>query len=428
MKIKQQIVTDESSRSLRRFANSINSPFTEQTYVNNLKGYMEYHNIKDFDDLLTIDKEKTFEMIEDYIEYNRKKKQRSNSRINGILCAIRLFYSANRYDELNWYILARFKGKERKKMVNDRSYSRAEIKKMLEYADVRMKVAILLMTSSGIRVGGLASITYKDLQYIEQYKLYKIRIYSDDLTDSYFTFCTPECAKFIDLYLEERKRQYGEDLKPDSPLIRKDMDCFTDLKLTPHSIGERIRRINIAAGIKASQSIKEGDNPIEVRRQRHQIMTCHGFRKFFNTICVDSDMKHLAKEILMGHKREQGLDRNYYTPISDSTLLQEYLKVVDDLTIDPSHRLQKQVQELKEQDDYQKYVIDKKMKEKDEQIKALQDSINFLSDTVNRALLADPENKIITAPESDGKMIVKGIELKPEINNKISGNVIPKET
>jgi hypothetical protein len=79
-----------------------------------------------------------------------------------------------------------------------------------------------------------------------------------------------------------------------------------------------------------------------------------------------------------------------------------------------------QVQELREKDDYQKYVIDKKMKEKDDQIKALQDSINFLSDTVNRALLADPENKIvdIAHPESDGKMIVKGIELKREIKNK----------
>ena len=49
-------------------------------------------------------------------------------------------------------------------------------------------------------------------------------------------------------------------------------------------------------------------------------------------------------------------------------------------------------------------------------------SFKFLSDTVNRALLADPANKIITAPESNG-MIVKGIELKPEINNKAVGEV-----
>ncbi|HJU59795.1 MAG TPA: hypothetical protein VJ583_08600, partial [Nitrososphaeraceae archaeon] len=53
----------------------------------------------------------------------------------------------------------------------------------------------------------------------------------------------------------------------------------------------------------------------------------------------------------------------------------------------------------------------------------LQDSIKFLTDTVNRALLADPENKIITSTKNDG--IVKGIKLKPEINNKAIGTVIP---
>ncbi len=51
-------------------------------------------------------------------------------------------------------------------------------------------------------------------------------------------------------------------------------------------------------------------------------------------------------------------------------------------------------------------------------------TINFLSDTVNRALLADPANKIITIAESAG-MVVRGIELKPEINNKAIGTVIP---
>ena len=68
------------------------------------------------------------------------------------------------------------------------------------------------------------------------------------------------------------------------------------------------------------------------------------------------------------------------------------------------------------------------MKEKDDQIKALQDSIKFLSDTVNRALLADPSNKIITDDKNGNTGIVKGIELKPEINNKAIGTVIPSST
>jgi len=432
MKVKQQQeVVIGNSKSLRRFVNSINSPHTEETYVNNIKGYIKFHNIKDFDSLLEIDKEKTFEMIEDYITFNRKEKQRSSSRINGIICSIRLFYSVNRYDDLNWYILARFKGKERRKMVDDRAYTREEIQKMLEYSDIRMKVAILVMLSSGVRVDGLVSIRLKDLDYNEQYKLYKIRIYSDDLNESYFTFCTPECTQFIKLYLEERKRKNGEVLNPDSPLIRKDFDCFLDLKLSPHSIAERIRRINLASGVQASFQIKEGDDPIEVRRKRHEIMTCHGLRKFFDTVCIDSNMKHIAKEILMGHKREQGLDRHYYRPTSDK-LLNEYLKVVEDLTINDENRLSKQVQELKEKNQDSEYVIKGKLQEKEEQIKKLQESVSFLSDKFNAFLTSQTGNKIIYhEDENDGKNnvgMVKGIELKPEINNKAIGTVIPSST
>ncbi|MDF2736689.1 MAG: site-specific recombinase XerD [Nitrososphaeraceae archaeon] len=427
MKVKQQeevAIGNNNSKSLRTFVNSINSPRTEETYVNNIKGYIEYHNIKNFDSLLEIDKEKTFEMIEDYITFNRKEKQRSSSRINGIICSIRLFYSVNRYDELNWYILARFKGKERRKMVDDRAYTREEIKKMLEYSDIRMKVAILVMLSSGVRVDGLVSIRLKDLDYNEQYKLYKIRIYSDDLNESYFTFCTPECTQFIKLYLEERKRKNGEVLNPNSPLIRKDFDCFRDLKLSPHSIAERIRRINLASGVQASFQIKEDDDPIEVRRKRHEIMTCHGLRKFFDTVCIDSNMKHIAKEILMGHKQDLGMDRHYYRPTSDK-LLNEYLQVVDGLTINDENRLTKQVQELKEKNEDSEYVIKGKLQEKEDQIKKLEESVSFLADKFNAFLATQPGNKILY-DDDDGRQprIVKGIELKPEINHKAIGQVI----
>ncbi len=366
----QQAAAVNDNSSLENFVNAIDSPFTEKTYKNSLKLYLKYHNLKDYDSLLQIDKETTFRMIRDFIVFQRKMKQRSRSRINIHLAAIRLFYSVNRYDGIDWFTLARFKGKERKRMVNDRSYTRQEISKLLEFADLRMKVAILVMVSTGIRVGGLASIKIKDLEYIEQYKLYRIFIYSEYIDDTYYTFCTPECASLIKLYLETRERQYGEILRPESPLIRKDIDSAKNLSLPSHSIQERIRLIVLESGIKTKQENKEGVDLVEIRSKRSEIMNCHGFRKFFDTVCVESDMKYLPKEILMGHKREQGLDRNYYRPTSDK-LLNEYLKVVEDLTIKDENRLSKQVQELKEKNQDSEYVIKGKLQEKDEQINQL---------------------------------------------------------
>jgi integrase len=361
-----------NNRSLRRFVNAINSPYTEKTYWNSLKLYMKYYEIQEPDDLLKIDKERTFEMIEDFLEYLKKKKERSLKRIGIYFAALRLFYSVNRYDDgINWYILARFKGKERKQMINDRSYTRDEIKKLLEHADLRMKVAILVMASSGVRVGGLATLKRKDLEYIEEYRLYKIFVYSEYLNDRYYTFTTPECTSVINTYFETRERQYGEKITPESPLIRKDFIIAKNPFLIAHSIQERLRLIVLEAGIKNKRTIQEDDDPVEVRRQRTEIMTCHGLRKFFDTICVDSDMKHIPKEMIMGHKREQGLDRSYYRPVSHNTLLQEYIKVIDELTINEENRLKKENQELKKLDEENRYLIDKKMKDIEEQNKIL---------------------------------------------------------
>jgi polyhydroxyalkanoate synthesis regulator phasin len=129
----------------------------------------------------------------------------------------------------------------------------------------------------------------------------------------------------------------------------------------------------------------------------------------------------------MGHNI--GVSGSYYKP-TEKEVLQDYLKAIDLLTISDENKLSKKIKELSDKNNVQEYVINGKLQEKDEQIKALQESIKFLSDTVNRALLADPSNKIITTtPESDdGKMIVKGIELNPEINHKVVGQVIPSNS
>jgi hypothetical protein len=48
----------------------------------------------------------------------------------------------------------------------------------------------------------------------------------------------------------------------------------------------------------------------------------------------------------MGHRARLGLDVNYFRP-SESQLLDEYLKVVNDLTINDENRLKMQNEELK---------------------------------------------------------------------------------
>ncbi len=65
-----------------------------------------------------------------------------------------------------------------------------------------------------------------------------------------------------------------------------------------------------------------------------------------------------------------------------------------------------------------------KQKQKDNDIEELKRSVAFLADRFNAFLASQPENKILYDDNVQNRGIVKGIELKPEINNKAVGKII----
>ena len=98
---------------------------------------------------------------------------------------------------------------EQRKVRKDRAYTHQEISKMLENADSRLRVVILLLASSGMRIGAICQLKLKHVQN------YQITAY-EKTKEEYFTFVTSECKKAMDDYLDMRAR-YGEKLGDDSP-------------------------------------------------------------------------------------------------------------------------------------------------------------------------------------------------------------------
>lgn len=95
---------------------------------------------------------------------------------------------------LNKKKIKMFKGEYTKKVV-DRAYTDKDIKKILDVSDLRAKTIVLLMASSGIRIGALPGIRIRNLEKINN--IYKITVYEGS-SSQYFTFCTPECTSYID--------------------------------------------------------------------------------------------------------------------------------------------------------------------------------------------------------------------------------------
>jgi hypothetical protein len=81
---------------------------------------------------------------------------------------------------------------------------------------------------------------------------------------------------------------------------------------------------------------------------RKNVKLTAGFRKFFDTQLIYSRVEPRMKELFMGHSI--GLDDHYFTP-GESYVLQEYLKSVDNLTINEENRLRIKLDELTKKND-----------------------------------------------------------------------------
>jgi integrase len=128
--------------------------------------------------------------------------------VSGNCAALRHFYDMNDV-VLNWRKLTRFQngGIPETSRAKDRAYTLEEIQTMLEAGatNTRTRAIILLLASTGIRIGAVHPLRLRNLGKVDGYGLYKITIY-ENTSEEYITFCTPEAARAIESYLELRGR------------------------------------------------------------------------------------------------------------------------------------------------------------------------------------------------------------------------------
>jgi integrase len=187
--------------------------------------------------------------------------------IHNYVSMILAFYKINDI-VLNTSKISKFMPEQRK-VKKDRGYTHEEISKMLEISDERTRVIILLLSSTGMRIGAIPSLRIRNLQDN------KIIVYEND-KEEYFSFITPECKQAIDSYLDMRSR-YGEKLNDESFLIREQFDIRDQF-----AIG-KCRSISRET---LQWKLKDITRRSNVRSK--QVPIAHGFRKFFTTQLVNS--------------------------------------------------------------------------------------------------------------------------------------------
>ncbi|MEW6605100.1 MAG: hypothetical protein AB1351_10510 [Thermoproteota archaeon] len=197
------------------FIDSLHTEKTRETYASSLKSYLLFRKLTSVDGLLSEDPRIAQNSIIDYIIMLKEKELSWQTRTTRF-AGIKHFYDMNNIT-LNWKKITKFIG-QKQRTVEDRAYTKEEVERMLEKCDERKRVLILLLASTSMRIGALSDLKLKHLTKMK-HDLYQITVYAST-TSQYTTFCTLECAKAIDDYIDYRKR-CGEKVIPESPVIRE---------------------------------------------------------------------------------------------------------------------------------------------------------------------------------------------------------------
>ena len=338
------------------FEQAIKSEATKKAYLYQLNKFKEWAEIKNFDGLLQAPQKEIQILLEDYVMY--LKKSISANSIPIYFAPLELFYVMNDIN-LNFKKIRKL-FPEKVKKGNERGYSRTEIGSILKPIKTRRnKSLVLLLASSGCRIGAIPDMKLKHLSKIEE--SYSIKIYEGDKEED-FIFTTPEATNAIDSYLDERKKD-GEYIDEETPLFRtayrigieKVKSCSVD-NLT-HVMGRLVSVI---------------DRKRTGKTKRFDIAKNHGFRKYYATVMKNTiGITPTMTEKLINHIGIVQMDGAYFKP-SVNEMFEAYKKAIPELLIDQTTRQVLKIQKLEfEKSELQQIKEDNvQLKEDNEKIMA----------------------------------------------------------
>ena len=307
----------------------------------------------------------------------------------------------------------------------DEAYTREQIKKMLEHSDLRAKIPILFMASSGMRLGGFAGLRDGDIRPIFDETTGKKLIAAHVVVykgtdDEYDTFISPEAFSIYQEYRNLRIK-FGEIITKKSPILLRRFDINPDGKTATLDNTKPIALATVA-GIIRTVAYKAGIREVsENYNDRYNIKIAHGFRKFFNTTLSNIRTKDgrlaidfIRKEMMMGHAlmNIHALEENYNRADRPKMLLEDYLKAVSELTISDEERMKVEVKKLQTDISNMKSV-EIELSEKDKEIQSMKHKYDEMNVTLQNILSVIGNIEQPTKNKIAKHLIMKG-EYKPD--------------
>ena len=309
---------------LRRLSRRTGSEATKRSYLGVIRRFCCYVGM-DPDELLKLEREKLESLVQSYCDkFNNPNYSRKYA--NNVLRILKSFFEANglRLNVEGYYLPTRYRKRPEYIPTKNEVYDMAD-----NAGSLRNRAIILTLFSTGLRVSTLIALIYGDVkEELEKgYPIVKIPVYPEMKKRipeackgniSYFTFTCREAVKAIKLYLEERKRKYG-DIEPNQPLFHSEYNQIT----------REQRKVKFMSIREVELIVKSSARKAGIKEWMY--VTPHSLRKTYESILrselIDGgrlDIK--TQEFFMGHVLPGSQDA-YYDKSKVEELRAEYARI-----------------------------------------------------------------------------------------------------
>lgn len=301
------------------------APSTHRTYVKHVKAFVDWFEANSpkqaIEKLLSMKVDERMELVDGFIGALLGRGMSTGACVELVRGGFKKWLKVNEV-EMNWdKIQAEYlPGKEA--LVSDRMPTKEELRQLLNIGGLRDSVMTLVLTSSGLRIGALASLKLGDISLDEEIPRIVVkrkpgRKISRKMK-AFATFITLEAKKVLLQYIEHREKM-GEKITENSPILTSDRENELGNFLSSTYLSNHWRRL-----LKRAHLATKNGGPW------HDIHL-HTLRKYFETMCVNAGVKTAYREFWMGHIGRH-IEESYFRGEVE-THIQEYKKAIPYLSV-----------------------------------------------------------------------------------------------
>ena len=305
MKTKELENFESVNRMIGELGLLTRSENTKKTYLKGLAKFVEYKQIQNLDQFVEEVKQKQNqnEIVKEFAVYLASKNLAPKT-VAAWISSLKKFFAANGLKVDVDIPIKIFNIHE------DVLPNKEDLKRILSEVDLRMKVIITMLASSGMRIGELHNLKLGDIDLSKEIPTIKIKGVGAKERKSRITFISKEAKKFLEEYLNQRK-SLGEELNENSPVIAREDGKPMSYQNIQYLLEGVFRRYSKKVG-------------------KRYTLHAHCLRKWFKTQLISAGVPAPIVDRLTGHSRYLAQEYELYT---EDQLREWYKKGMSAVTI-----------------------------------------------------------------------------------------------